>query len=312
MYDLVIIGGGPAALTAAVFALGKKLNLQVISEDLGGWNGSHQRIVAECEEERIAGEGLVQYMAQDVERAHVVLHDKVLRVMRNNRSFTIETQRHGLLETLAVLVATGARPVQLDVPGAQEFLGQGLGYSTTTHAHLLARKTVAVIGSTERALRGVIELAQNDAIVYVLVDDVNEIDSPLISAIQSFPNVTVLTGYQIQEITGGFSVEELVIEHNGETRRIAIDAIFADCGLIGNSDVVANLVQTDLNGFIKVDERRATSAPGVFAAGDVTTAVGEQKLIAIGEGARAAWTAYGYILAQRVDVGIRQAVLGEA
>lgn len=312
MYDLIIIGGGPAALAAATFALGKQLHVRVIFENLGGWTGAHQRIAPQLEEEQIAGEGLVQKLMQDVDRAHITLHDTVLRVSKHDQVFAVETKQHGVLDAIAVLVATGARAIQLDVPGAQEFLGQGLGYSTTTHAHMLAGKTAAIIGSSERALRGVIELAQNDAHVYFLIDSVEEIESQLSAVVQTLPNVDVLEDYQIREIAGSFSVEELVIERNGSTQRLAVDAVFADCGLLGNSQVIADLVQTDRNGFIVVDERRATSAPGVYAAGDVTTAVGEQKLIAIGEGARAAWTAYGYILGHRAKTWVHELALGRA
>ena len=311
MYDLIIIGGGPAALAAATFARGKGLELGLIYEQLGGWNGAHQRIVAQEAEERIAGEDLVQLMAQDVGRCGCALHDRVVGVAKQGGDFAVTTERHGLLSAHAVLVATGARPIPLDVPGAEEFQGQGLGYSTTTHAQLLVGKTAAVVGSSERALRGALELAQTDAHVYLVADDA-ETDSPLLAALETLPNVEVLLGYRVREITGGFSVEEMLVERAGTTQRIAIDALFADCGLEANSAVVANLAQTDPHGFIKVDERRCTSVAGLFAAGDVTTAVGEQKLIAIGEGARAAWSAYGYVLARRAEVRLSQSQAVEA
>jgi thioredoxin reductase len=232
--------------------------------------------------------------------------DRVTGVAKHDSQFTVTTERHGALEAHAVLVATGARPIPLDVVGAAEFLGQGLGYSTTTHAHLLAGKTAAVVGAGDRALRGVLELAQSDAHVYLIVDDASAPESPLLATIGRLPNVEVLLDTRVVEITGSFSVEEIVVQRGGETRRIAVDAVFADCGLEANSALVAHLAQTDVDGFIKVDERRGTSMPGLFAAGVVTTAVGEQKLIAIGEGARAAWTAYGYVLARRAELRLAQ------
>jgi thioredoxin reductase (NADPH) len=310
-YDLIIIGGGPAALAAATFARGKRLELGLIYEQLGGWNGAHQRIVAQDAEEHIAGEALVQLMAQDIGRCGCALQDHVVRVVKQGGDFAVTTERHGVLEARAVLVATGARPIPLQVPGADEFQGQGLGYSTTTHAQLLAGKTAAVVGSSERALRGALELAQTNTQVYLVADDADE-EAPLLAALETLPNVVVLAGYRVREITGGFSVEEIVVEGEGQTRRIAIDALFADCGLEANSAVVANLAQTDAHGFIKVDERRGTSVVGLFAAGDVTTAVGEQKLIAIGEGARAARSAYGYVLARRAEVRLAPRAVVEA
>jgi thioredoxin reductase len=231
-------------------------------------------------------------------------------VARQGDDFVVTTALLGALAAHAVLVATGARPIPLVVPGAAEFQGQGLGYSTTTHAHLLTGKRAAVVGASDRALRGALELAQTDAEVFLVVEDDAELESPLFAALQQLPNVQVLLGYRVRELLGAFSVEEMLVAGAGATRRIAIDALFADCGLQANSELVANLAQTDRNGFIKVDERRATSVPGLFAAGDVTTAVGEQKLIAIGEGARAAWSAYGYVLARRAELRVASGVEG--
>ncbi len=135
--------------------------------------------------------------------------------------------------------------------------------------------------------------------MYLIADDLDDVESPLAGAVPHLPNVEVLEGYQVREVTGGMNVEELVLARGGDTRRLPVDAAFIDLGLTGNSEIVRDLVQTDVQGFIKVDERRATAVPGLFAAGDVTTAVGEQMLIAVGEGARAAWSGYGYVLARR-------------
>lgn len=112
------------------------------------------------------------------------------------------------------------------------------------------------------------------------------------------PNVEVLAATRVVEVTGPMNVEEIVVSHDEQQRRLAVDAAFIDLGLHPNSDMVKPIVQTDQDGFIWVDERNATTLPGLFAAGDVTTAFGEQVLIAIGEGARAALGAYDYLLAR--------------
>jgi thioredoxin reductase len=298
MYELVIIGGGPAGLSAAAFALSKDLNLRLVYEQIGGRTGSHQRLVGQATEERLAGEDLVHMLERDIAKADCTIHDRVVGITRSGDIFDVETRNHGTLQAAAVLLATGARPYPLDVPGATELAGWGVGYSVTTHAQLLAGKVAAVIGTTDRALRGVIELVHFAAQVY-LIGDLSTSESSLAPAIAQFPKIKVLDDVVVREISGSFNAEELVLARGDKVLRLAVDAVFVDLGLTGNSEAVQGLAQTDLNGFVKVDGQRATSIPGLFAAGDVTTAVGEQKLIAIGEGARAAWTAYGYLLARR-------------
>jgi alkyl hydroperoxide reductase subunit AhpF len=122
--------------------------------------------------------------------------------------------------------------------------------------------------------------------------------TPLAQALRTRPNVEALAGYQVQQVVGVTNVQELVVARDDEIRRLRIDAAFVDLGLVPNSMMVRSIVQTDLDGFIWVDDRNATTQPGLFAAGDVTTAFGEQVLIAIGEGARAALSAYDYLLAR--------------
>jgi len=225
-----------------------------------------------------------------------VLRDRVTHVANVKGIFQVETQQHGRHESQVVLVATGASPLPLDVPGAQQFVNHGIGYSITTHAHLLAGKTAAVIGSTQRALRGVIELAQIGAQVYLITPDATGLSTPFAQALRQVPGVTVLERYAVTQISGATSVEQLVIAQDGEQSVLQVDAVFADLGLLPNSGVVRRIVQVDPAGFIWVDDQHMTTLPGLFAAGDVTTAFCEQILIAIGDGVRAAVSAYGYVL----------------
>jgi thioredoxin reductase len=299
MYDLIIIGGGPAALASAMFALGKQINLLMIYDNPGGKTGAHQRLVGQLGEEHLVGEDVVHLFERQVLNSGKTLRDRVTQVTRTEGGFQVVTQQHGVKEATAVLIATGATPIPLDVPGSQEFLGWGLGYSVATHAGLLAGKSVAVIGSSERALRGVLEVAQTASTVYVIPIDATALETPLGAAVIQQPNVSIFPGCEVTEINGGFNVEELVICQGSETRRLAVDAAFVDLGLVANSQCVRGLLRTDDNGFIRIDDRCATEIPGVFAAGDVTTGFGEMKLIAIGDGARAALSAYEYVLLQR-------------
>lgn len=298
MYDMIIIGGGPAGLSAAIFALGKQLDFVLICDELSGKSGWRQQLAGQTAEEYLAGDEAVRLFARLLkERDGRILRDRVAEVTRTDNIFHVETNNHVKLQGRTVIVATGVTPLYLDVPGARELLGQGLGYSIVTHNRLLKGKTAAVIGTTVRALRGVTELAPIAEHIYLIAPDATGMATPLARALRYRPNVEVLEGYLVKEIAGPLSVEELVVEREGQIRRLSVDAAFVDLGLIPNSGVVRRIVQTDYDGFIWVDDRNGTSLPGLFAAGDVTTAFGEQVLIAIGEGARAALSAYDYVLA---------------
>lgn len=296
MSDLIIIGGGPAALAAAIYALGKQLDVLIITDDLGGKANWRQRLTGQLDDEHLAGEQTVMRFEQRIAKSGRVIHDHATRVEQARDGFRVATRNHGTLTSTAVIVATGAIPVGLNVPGSKEFLGQGLGYSVTTHAHLMAGKTVAIVGNTVRALRGAAELAQTADRLVLIVPDASLLADPLARSLAERPNVEIMRGGRVKEVTGGFNVEELIIEHDGNIKRVAVDAAFVDLGLHASSGMVRELLGIEAGQFIGVDAKNATSVPGLFAAGDVTTAFGEQILIAIGEGAKAALSAYDYLL----------------
>jgi thioredoxin reductase (NADPH) len=297
MHDLIIIGGGAAGLSAATYALGKQLDALVIYEDLGGKAGRRQTLAGQVGDEFLAGAEAVRIFERQVTaHANRALHDGVASVVKVAGVFHVETRHHGTLESPAVIVATGARPVALDVPGASALVGYGLGYSVTTHAHLLAGKSVAVIGTSTRSLRGVAELARTALQIYLVAPDPRGLETPLARALRRFPNVELLGGAVVDEVIGTQNVEQIVVAQGGRQLRLNVDAAFVDLGLRPNSELVRKIVQTNQDGFVWVDDRNATTMPGLFAAGDVTTSFGEQTLIAIGEGARAALSAYDYLL----------------
>lgn len=299
MRDMIIVGAGAAGLSAAVYALGKRLNFLVVYEELCGKSDWSQGLADQDAEAYRAGSEAVNLFARRIQ-AHPehILSDHVTSVTPTNDTFQVATRNHGVLESRTVIIATGATPIALDVPYAQEFVGHGLGYSVTTYTGLLAGKTAAVIGTRERALRGVGELARIARQVYWIAPDPTVMTTSLAQTIQQRPNVEVFAGYRVQEIIGTFHAGEVVIKRNGEIRSLGVDAAFVDLGLQPNTQMVQGLGVTDAQGFIQVDDHNATSVPGLFAAGDVTTGFGEQVIIAMGEGARAALGAYDYLLAE--------------
>jgi thioredoxin reductase len=320
IYDLIIVGGGPAALSAMFYALAKRINVVMVYEELGGKVGWRQRLSSPDEElstfdqgRRQLGEAL-QHDIVDFEsdylpgnevvrlligrttmQAGQVVHDRVVHVTRREPFFFVQTRGHGVLKAATVIVATGAKPRSLTLAGGHRRVGQGIGYSMTTYAHLVAGKRVAVIGDTQRALRGAAELARSVEKLFLLTPAIGQAN-PLLHALREQANVENLVGFEVVEVIGPNRAEGLVVERAHERRTLAVDRVFVDVGLQPNSDPVKDLAKLDPHGFIVVDQCYATSVPGLFAAGDVTTTFGEQVLIAVGEGTRAAMSAYDYLL----------------
>jgi thioredoxin reductase len=318
MYDVIIVGGGAAALSAASYALSKKLNMLMIYDKLGGKAGQNFTVHTEQDylvghilvhlalaeqapvgEAQFAGKETVQLFERQIKaRSGIVMNDRVTTIKRSGDMFLVETGNNGIHQSAAVIVATGVKPRSLDVPGAREYLGMGLGYSPTTVAPQLAGKKAAVLGTSLRGLRGAGELARSAEKVYLVAVDQTNLITPLVNLLRQQPNVEVLEGYTVKEVRGDDTINDVVLERHGQERVLDVDAAFVDLGLTPNSDMVRNLVQLNQDGFIWVDDRNATTEPGMFAAGDVTTSFGEQVLIAIGDGARAALGAYDYILSR--------------
>jgi thioredoxin reductase len=301
MHELIIVGGGPAALAAGAFALNKGLDFSLVLTDPGGWAGWRQTIVGQLGEEYLAGEEAIKPLEQRMLASNQVIHDRVTRITHHGSTFEVTMQQHGTAQSETVIMATGARPNELVVPGAREFMGHGLAYSVLTHAHLMTGKTVAVAGQSMRILRGAAELAAVAQQVFLIVpSNIGVLSSPLGKLLAQRRNVSVLRDAQIKAINGSQHVEEITIAHNGTTQHLAVDAVFVDYGLQANSGPVHELLDLAPAQFISVDERQATRVDGLFAAGDVTTERGEQIMIALGDGARAALSAYEYLLARKL------------
>jgi thioredoxin reductase len=195
-----------------------------------------------------------------------------------------------------VIVATGARPRRLDLSGVADHLIANLGYNTTHHSDTLRGREVAVIGVTDEALLSAAEFAQSATKIYLVVPQVNLAERPELAALAGLRNVELLPGYRVADVKGEPLGRRLVLERDGSRRTLSVDEIFIDLGYEPATDLVKGLVDQTAEGYVQVDERNATSVPGLFAAGDVTRSEGEQVLTAIGDGARAARSAHFYVL----------------
>ncbi len=299
MYDLIIIGGGPAGLTAAIYALRKRLNVLLISKDLGGKTNFRLNLPWIEDYTVIRGLETVNKFKSELEYLDFARHmEPVEKISRNaDGTFSVATHGGGELKTKAVIVASGARQQRLNVPGEKDFIMRGLCYSALSYAPLFLDKETIVVGDGELAYRAVAELSSVSKHVTMIRSSKDEQKTAMAQKVNSSKNVTLLEGYQVVEVKGNEFARSITVQDEaGKTKELVADGTFIEMALLPNSQMVAGLVELDEQGRIKVDCSNHTNIPGVFAAGDVTNGYAEQVLIAVGEGAKAALSAYEYLL----------------
>jgi alkyl hydroperoxide reductase subunit F len=297
MYDLIIIGGGPAGLTATIYAVRKNVDVLLITKDLGGKANYRMQLPNVRRHLIIRGEEVVSRFANEIEYLDFArVFDGVEEIEKIDDGFTVRCESGERYMTRAIILATGAMPKFMGIPGEDRFIGRGLSYSAVSYAPLFRERTTVVVGDGILALRAAAELASSANAVTLVAPTRGELDSPLGHRLMALSNVTILEECELIEVEGDEFARELVVKHDGEKRTIEGDAIFVELGLLPKSDLVKDLVELDKDNRIEIDQKNRTATPGLFAAGDVTTAPAEQILIAVGEGAKAALTAHQYLL----------------
>jgi alkyl hydroperoxide reductase subunit F len=298
MYDLIVIGGGPAGLTSTIYAIRKRLDVLMVTRDLGGKTNYHLSLPWIEDYQVIRGLEVVNKFKSELEYLKFARHmDTVDQITREAEGFTVLSRDGSKLQTKAVILATGTRQKRLDVPGEKEYIMKGLCYSALSYAPLFIDKKTIVIGDGELALRSAGELATVADQVVMVCESGAGLETSLGNKLVKASNVIVLEGHHVIEVQGDeFAKSVLLKDPNGNPVTISADGIFIEMALLPNSSMVANLVKLDEQGRIFVDTSNRTNVPGIFAAGDVTTTYAEQVLVAVGEGAKAALSAYDYLL----------------
>lgn len=298
MYDVIVVGGGPAGITAALYALRKRLDVLVISQDLGGKINYQLELPYQDTSEVIRGSDVVEQFWQELDRlAYARRLERVVSVQRREDAFTVTTETGMDFVGRCVILATGARIKQLGVPGERDYMGRGLSYSAISHASLFVNKEVTVVGQGELALRAAAELAQLATVVNLVLPAGVALDTPLGRKLDRSMKAVIWEGHQVKAIQGnGYANRLLLKAPDGCLTTLPSDGIFVEMGLIPNSEPVRDLVELDAGGYVIVDNRNRTNCPGLFAAGDVTNVCTEQVLVAVGDGAKAALSAFDYLL----------------
>lgn len=303
MYDLIVIGGGPAGLTATIYAIRKRLNVLLVTKDLGGKTNYRLALPWVEDYERkgfsvIRGLEVIDKFRRELEYLDFARHmEAAENVRKDGDGFMVITRGGAELPTRAVIIATGTKQMLLDVPGERDYIMRGMCYSALSYAPLFIDRTAIVVGEGELAQRSTGELSTIAKHVHVICECDDYLDTPLAKKLMQADNVTVLNGYKVLEVRGDdFARKVLIQGPDGDESELEADGIFIEKALIPNSRLVAELVEMDDQYRIKVDTANCTSQPGIFAAGDVTDGFAEQVLVAVGEGAKAALSAYDYLL----------------
>ena len=288
MYDAIIIGAGPAGISAAVYAARKRMDFLVISKNIGGQTLLSSSVENYLSYSSIKGVELVKKFEEHMKEYNIKLkYDKVLSVKKKEKGFVVKTKDKSY-ETKTVLIASGKKPRLLNVPGEKEFSGKGVTYCATCDAPLFRDKEVAVIGGGNSALDACIQLIKIAKKVYLITTEIRG-DAITLEKIKG--KAEIITNAEVKEIKGDAMVTGIKIKQ----KEIAVQGVFIEIGYVPDVDFAKGLVELNNYNEIKINKDNETNIPGIFAAGDVTDVKEKQIVIAAGEGSKALLSLFSYL-----------------
>jgi alkyl hydroperoxide reductase subunit F len=299
MYDLMILGGGPAGMTAAVYAARKKLNTLLLSKDIGGQVNWTLGIENYMGYQFIEGNELISKFEQQVKQfpIDVKIGQAVSAFSRKGKQYQVTTENNETYTAKAAIIATGKRPRSLNVPGEEKLKGKGVTYCAVCDGPLFSDMKVAIIGGGNSALEAVDDMLKIAEHVYLISHSQLTGDHVLIDKIKGAKQLSMLLEYEVLEITGNTMVEGIKIRElkSKEEKELEVAGIFIEIGLLPSSDFVKGVITVNKIGEIEVNCSNETDVPGLFAAGDVTNIPEKQIVVSAGEGAKAALQAHRYL-----------------
>ena len=304
-YDVLIVGGGPAGAAAAVYAARKGIRTGIAAERFGGQTNDTLGIenyisVLETDGPKFSAALEAHARAYDVDIMNLQRAEAIVPAAQPGGLIEVKLANGGVLKGKTVILSTGARWRNVNVPGEQEYKNKGVAYCPHCDGPLFKGKRTAVIGGGNSGVEAAIDLAGVVAHVTVVeFADQLKADAVLVNKLKSLPNVTIHTNAQTTEITGadgkvnGLKYKDRV---SGEEHLIALEGVFVQIGLVPNTEFLRGTVELSRFGEVIVDAKGHTNVPGVFAAGDCTTVPYKQIVIAAGEGAKAALSAFDHLI----------------
>jgi len=296
MYDLIIIGAGPAGITAAVYAARKKMNFVVLTKDIGGqtaWSGDIENYTGY---QFITGVELAKEFEDHMRkyRFEIKEGEAVTGLKKNNNEAVVKTDK-GEYQARTVIIASGKRSKELNIPGEKDFKNRGLTYCATCDGPLFSGKKVAIIGGGNSALDAAIQLVNIAKHVYI-INITNELagDEIMKEKIRKSSKVTVINNSNPTIVSGEKFVNSIKITKDKKEETLPVEGVFVEIGLVPNAEF-AEILDKNEKSEININCYNETSIDGVFAAGDVTNVPEKQIIIAAGEGAKALLSAFKYL-----------------
>ena len=309
LYDIIIVGGGSAGLTAALYASRQNLRTLVITKDIGGQALLTDHIENYPGFDVIGGFELVSKFEEQAKAFGAQFaYDEVSSIVeRENVCFTVKTP-NGEYDTCAVVLAFGKTPRDLGVPGEEKLKGKGVSYCAVCDGPLFKAKSVAIVGSGDPALDAASLLSNVAGKVYLIHTWEKPLgDGQTLESLKTNPKVEFISFAHVIEILGDKSVGGVLVEDSKtkQHREVRLDGVFVELGYVAKTDFLKDLVRLNGKKEIEVDKECATSHSGIFAAGDVTDVPFKQAVISAGQGAIAALSAYNYIQRLRGGSAVR-------
>lgn len=299
IYDLIIIGAGPAGITAAVYAARKRMNFLVLTGDIGGqaaWSGDIENYTGY---QFITGPELAQKFEEHMRQYNIPVKEgeEAIGISKPGENILVKTNK-AEYQAKAVIIASGKRSKELNVPGEKEFKNRGLTYCATCDGPLFANKDVAVIGGGNSALDAGLQLIKIANKVYI-VNNTERLGGEAVmrQKVETAGNVVIYNNSRVTAVLGGKFVNALKVLKESKEETIPVQGIFVEIGLIPNAGFIDSLEKNE-RGEIKINARNETSIPGIFAAGDVTDISEKQIIIAAGEGSKASLSVFRYLARQ--------------
>lgn len=299
MYELIILGGGPAGMTAAVYSARKGITTLLLSKDIGGqvvWTMGIENYMGY---QFIEGADLMQRFEEQVKQfpLEMKIGPGATHIRKTDGGFEVEADDGAVYQAKSVIVATGKRPRPLNVPGEERLRGRGVTYCSICDGPIFAGQRVAVIGGGNSALEAAEEMVKIAEHVDLVSITPLTGDQVLIDKITPAPNIRLFLEHEVLEIAGTDRVESITVRdlQSKKIEELAAGGIFIEIGLIPNSDLARDVVNRNRAGEIEINCANETNVAGLFAAGDVTNVPEKQIVIAAGEGAKASLAAHRYL-----------------